>query len=148
MKSEPETYGIAHLKRDGKTPWSGVRNFQARNYMRDEMRAGDPVLFYHSNCKEPGAYGIAEVASAPYPDETQFDPKSDYFERRATREKPVWHLVDVAYVRTLETPVLLRALREDPKTRAMETLRPGSRLSITPLTQAEFDRAVELGGRV
>jgi predicted RNA-binding protein with PUA-like domain len=138
MKSEPETYGIDHLKADKKTAWTGVRNFLARNYMRDEMRVGDPVLFYHSSCKVPGVYGVAKVASAPYPDPTQFDTKSDYFEPRATKEKPVWYLVDIAFVKKLKEPVTLTDIRANPKLKSMVILQPGSRLSITPVSPEHF----------
>lgn len=106
MKSEPESYGIDHLKKDRKTAWTGVRNFQARNYMR-EMKPGDQVLFYHSSCKVPGVYGIAEVASPPYPDPTQFDPKSPYYEKRATEAKPIWDLVDISFLKKFDEPVTL-----------------------------------------
>lgn len=138
MKSEPESYSIDALKTDGKTAWTGVRNFLARNYMRDEMQVGDGVLFYHSSCKVPGVYGIAKVASAPYPDPTQFDPSSDYFEPRATAEKPVWYLVDIAFVKKLKEPVTLTDIRANPKLRAMAILQPGSRLSITPVASEHF----------
>ena len=138
MKSEPETYGIEHLKADKKTAWTGVRNFLARNYMRDEMQVGDGVLFYHSSCKVPGVYGIAKVASTPYPDPTQFDTKSPYYEPRATPEKPVWYLVDIAFVRTLSVPVTLSEIRANSKLRAMAILQPGSRLSITPVSPEHF----------
>lgn len=138
IKSEPTTYGIDHLKADKKTAWTGVRNFQARNYMRDDMRIGDQILFYHSNCKEPGVYGIAKVASAPYPDPTQFDQKSDYYDSRATKEKPVWYLVDVAFLSKLKFPVLLEEIRSDKRLQNMLILRPGNRLSITPVAAVEY----------
>jgi predicted RNA-binding protein with PUA-like domain len=117
IKSEPETYGIDHLKADKKTAWTGVRNFQARNFMQT-MKIGDPVLFYHSSCKVPGVYGIATVASAPYPDPTQFDASSHYYEPRATTQKPVWYLVDVAFVRKLEEPIRLPQIRDTPRKQA------------------------------
>ncbi len=139
MKSEPETYGIDHFKADKKTAWTGVRNFLARNYMRDEMRVGDQVLFYHSSCKVPGVYGIAKVASAPYPDPTQFDATSDYYEPRATKEKPVWYLVDIAFVKKLKEPVTLTDIRANPKLKSMVILQPGSRLSITPVASEHFE---------
>lgn len=138
MKSEPESYSIDALKADKKTAWTGVRNFQARNYMQDGMQIGDGVLFYHSSCKVPGVYGIAKVASSPYPDPTQFDSTSHYFEPRATKEKPVWYLVDVAFVSKLEEPVTLTDIRTNPKLRAMVILQPGSRLSITPVASEHF----------
>ncbi|MEK7201060.1 MAG: EVE domain-containing protein [Patescibacteria group bacterium] len=137
-KSEPETYGIEHLQKDKKTPWTGVRNYQARNFMRDEMHIGDPVLFYHSSCKVPGVYGSAKVASAPYPDPTQFDAKSPYFEPRATKANPIWYVVDIAYVSTFKVPVTLSDIRSNPKLRSMTILQPGSRLSITPVSAEHF----------
>lgn len=145
VKSEPESYDIAHLKKDKRTAWTGVRNFQARNYMRDGMHVGDGVLFYHSNCKEPGVYGLAKVASKPYPDPTQFDQKSHYFEKRASKENPVWYLVDIAYVQTFKNPVLLEELRDDAATSGMAMLQRGSRLSVTPVTEKEYERIVALG---
>jgi predicted RNA-binding protein with PUA-like domain len=138
MKSEPDTFGIDHLAKVGTEPWSGVRNFQARNYMRDSMRVGDTVLFYHSSCKVPGIYGIAVVASLPYPDPTQFDKKSEYIDIRATKEKPMWYLVDVSYVKTLERPFTLAEIRTNEDLATMMILEPGSRLSITPVTEKEY----------
>ncbi len=138
IKSEPTTYGIDHLKADKKTAWTGVRNFQARNYMRDDMRIGDQILFYHSNCKEPGVYGIAKVASIPYPDPTQFDRKSEYFDPKATKEKPIWYLVDVAFIKKLEEPVLLETIRANKRLKDMVILRPGNRLSVTPVSSQVF----------
>lgn len=143
MKSEPESYGIGHLKKDKKTAWTGVRNFQARNHMR-EMKPGDGILFYHSSCAEPGVYGLAEVASAPYPDPTQFDADGHYFDKRATKEKPLWELVDIHFVKELKRPVLIDELRADPKTRDMVMLQRGSRLSVTPVTDEEYARVLEL----
>lgn len=138
MKSEPESYSIDALRADKKTAWTGVRNFQARNFMRDEMKIGDGVLFYHSSCKVPGVYGVAKVASSPYPDPTQFDSTSHYFEPRATKEKPVWYLVDIAFVKKLKEPVTLTDIRANPRLRSMAILAPGSRLSITPVSSEHF----------
>jgi predicted RNA-binding protein with PUA-like domain len=138
IKSEPESYGIEQLKADRKTAWSGVRNFLARNYMRDEMKIGDQILFYHSSCKIPGVYGIAKVASAPYPDPTQYNKAGHYFEPRATKEKPVWFFVDIAFVRKLDEPITLTQIRANSKLHSMTILQPGSRLSITPVTAEEF----------
>jgi len=137
MKTEPESYSIDTLKEDKKTPWSGVRNFQARNFIR-EMRPGDGVLFYHSSCKVPGVYGIAKVASAPYPDPTQHDSASHYYEPRATKEKSMWDVVDVAFVKKLKEPVTLSDMRADSKLRAMIVLQQGSRLSVTPVASEHF----------
>ena len=139
MKSEPDEASIDHLAAaPGQTlPWTGVRNYQARNFMRDAMQVGDDVLFYHSSCAEPGIAGLARVASAPYPDPTQFDPASPYFDPKARLEAPRWLLVDVRFVRkTVLLP--LRALRERPELATMQLLRPGNRLSITPVTDAEW----------
>ena len=139
MKSEPDEVSIDDaLAAPGRTvPWFGVRNYQARNFMRDAMQVGDGVLFYHSSCAEPGIAGLAEVASTPYPDATQFDPESKYYDAKATRENPRWMLVDV---RALEkTPVLsLPELRAHPELADMQILRRGNRLSITPVTPAEW----------
>lgn len=146
MKSEPDTYGIQHLKADGITPWSGVRNFQARNFMRDDMRKGDAVLFYHSSCKEPGVYGLATVASVAYPDPTQFDGASPYYDPRATTEKPVWYLVDVKFRKVLSKPVLLSEIRATKALATMHILQPGSRLSINPVTEKEYTRILALAG--
>ena len=139
MKSEPDEFSIDDLVRaPGKTtPWFGVRNYQARNYMRDAMRVGDGVLFYHSSCEVPGIAGLAEVASAPHPDETQFDPKSPYFDPKATRANPRWMLVDVKLVR--KTRLLsLDELRQRPGLADMVILRRGNRLSVTPVTPSEW----------
>lgn len=137
MKTEPESYSIDTLKQDKKTPWTGVRNFQARNYIR-QMQPGDGVLFYHSSCKVPGVYGIAKVASKPYPDPTQFDPQSHYYDPKTTKEKPMWDVVDVSFVKKLQEPVTLSDMRTESKLRAMILLQPGSRLSVTPVAPEHF----------
>jgi predicted RNA-binding protein with PUA-like domain len=137
IKSEPSTYGIDHLQKDCQTPWTGVRNYQARNFMQ-QMQVGDPVLFYHSSCAVPGVYGLAAVASAPYPDPTQFDPKSPYYEPRSTKEKPVWYLVDMKFVQKFKEPVTLTEIRENPKLKGLMILQRGSRLSVTPVGAEEF----------
>ena len=145
MKSEPEEASIDHLAAaPGQTlPWTGVRNYQARNFMRDTMRIGDDVLFYHSSCAEPGIAGLAQVCSAPYPDPTQFDPGSPYFDPRSKPEAPRWQLVDVRLVR--KTPLLsLKAMRARPELAGMSLLRPGNRLSITPVTEAEWQAVLAL----
>ena len=139
MKSEPDEFSIDDLVKAPKktTSWFGVRNYQARNFMRDHMRVGDGVLFYHSSCPEPGIAGIAEVASAPYPDATQFDPRSEYYDAASKREAPRWTLVDVKLVK--KTPLLpLDEMRAMPALAEMVTLRRGNRLSITPVTAAEW----------
>jgi len=139
MKSEPDEFSIDDLARaPGKTtPWFGVRNYQARNYMRDAMRPGDGVLFYHSSCEVPGIAGLAEVSGAPYPDETQFDPKSPYFDPKSTRGNPRWMLVDVKLVRKTRL-LALDELRSHPQLADMVILRRGNRLSVTPVTASEW----------
>ncbi len=139
MKSEPDEVSIDDLAaRPGQTvPWFGVRNYQARNFMRDAMRIGDLAFFYHSGCAEPGIAGLCEVCSPPYPDDTQFDPASPYFDPKASRENPRWQLVDVKLVaKTRYLP--LAELRRHPELAAMRLLAPGNRLSITPVTAEEW----------
>ena len=139
MKSEPDEFSIDDLVRAPKqtTPWFGVRNYQARNYMRDHMRVGDGVLFYHSSCEVPGIAGIARVASAPHPDESQFDRKSEYFDPKSKREEPRWMLVDVKLEK--KTRVMpLDEMRGYPELADMVTLKRGNRLSITPVTEREW----------
>lgn len=142
MKSEPDECSIDDLAAaPGQTvPWFGVRNYQARNFMRDAMRVGDGVLFYHSSCPEPGIAGLATVASAAYPDPTQFEASSPYFDAKADPARPRWLLVDVKLTR--KTPLLsLKAMRAAPSLATMQVLRAGNRLSITPVTPAQW-RAV------
>lgn len=146
MKSEPDVFSFTELRRRRREPWTGVRNFQARNFMRDAMRVGDTVLFYHSSCEEPGVQGLAKVASKAYPDPTQFDRKGDGFEARATKDKPVWWLVDVAWVADFARPVTLPMLRAEPRLKSLLMLRPGNRLSITPVTASELAVIRQLGG--
>ena len=139
MKSEPDECSIDDVLAAPKktTPWSGVRNYQARNFMRNEMRPGDGVLFYHSSCEEPGIAGLAEVASAAYPDVTQFDRKSDYYDPKSKKEDPRWFNVDVrALKKTRLVPI--QELKSHKPLAGMVTLRPGNRLSITPVSEAEW----------
>ncbi len=139
MKSEPDEASIDDvLAMPGQTiAWFGVRNYQARNFMRDRMRIDDPVLFYHSSCAEPGIVGLARVASAPYPDPTQFDPQSPYYDATASRDAPRWMLVDVQATRKIAT-LSLAELRRHPELADMVVLRKGNRLSITPVTDAQW----------
>ena len=137
MKSEPGDFSIDDLQRVGTEPWTGVRNYQARNFMRDDMRVGDGVLFYHSSCAEPGIVGIARVASGAKPDPTQFDPHSPYFDAKSQPEAPRWQLVDVQALR--KTRVLgLAEMRSVPELAEMQVLKRGNRLSITPVTPQEW----------
>jgi predicted RNA-binding protein with PUA-like domain len=139
MKSEPETYSIADLKRDGKTCWDGVRNYQARNLMRDEMRVGDGVLFYHSREKPMGVYGIAEIVREAYPDDSAFDPQDKHYDPKSDPANPTWMMVDIGYVGTLETPVTLDMLKQTPGLEKMMVTQRGSRLSVQPVTKKEWD---------
>ena len=148
MKSEPDEFSIDDLVAAPKktTPWFGVRNYQARNYMRDHMRVGDDVLFYHSSCEVPGIYGLAKVASKPYPDATQFDRKSPYHDPKSKRDEPRWLLVDVKLAKKTRA-MPLDELRTYPELAGMVVLKRGNRLSITPVTDAEFAFIVKrLGG--
>lgn len=145
MKSEPDEVSIDDVMsaQDKTVPWFGVRNYQARNFMRDAMKVGDGVLFYHSSCPEPGIAGIAEVASGPYPDATQFDPDSHYYDAKATPEQPRWISVDVKGVR--KTRLLsLAEMRSLPQLEDMVVLQKGSRLSITPVTPAQWKHVLAL----
>jgi len=139
MKTEPDEFSIDDLKRKKSEPWTGVRNYQARNYMRDGMRKGDGVLFYHSSCAVPGVAGIAEVAAPAYADPTQFDPKSAYFDAGSPRDAPRWLMVDVKYKRKLERIITLTELKQHEELNGMILLRPGNRLSVMPVTKAEWD---------
>ncbi|HEX4333701.1 MAG TPA: EVE domain-containing protein [Usitatibacter sp.] len=139
MKSEPNEFSIDDLVRAPKqtTAWFGVRNYTARNFMRDEMRIGDDVLFYHSSCEVPGIAGLAKVSSKPYPDESQFDRKGEYFDPKATRESPRWILVDVKLAKKTRL-MPLEEMRKYKELARMLTLRRGNRLSITPVSDAEW----------
>ncbi|MDJ0906832.1 MAG: EVE domain-containing protein [Woeseiaceae bacterium] len=139
MKSEPDAYSIDDLERDGREPWDGIRNYQARNMMRDDMRIGDEVLFYHSSCKIPAVVGIARVASEPYPDPTQFDPDEKYYDAKSDPDDPRWILVDVEFVRKLDRPVTLTEIKEHPGLDDMILTRRGNRLSIMPVEKAHRD---------
>ncbi len=139
MKSEPDAYSIDDLERDGREPWDGIRNYQARNMMRDEMKIGDKVFFYHSNCKEPGIVGVMKVASKPYPDPTQFDPESKYYDPKSSEDDPRWCLVDVEFVRKTKRNVTLTELKAHPGLDGMILTRRGNRLSVMPVEKAHWD---------
>jgi len=140
MKSEPDEFGIDDLAAapGESTAWAGVRNYQARNFMREKMRVGDKVFFYHSSCPEPGIAGIAKVASGPYPDASQFDRKSPYFDEAVKRETPRWFNVDVRFVKKTRL-ISLAELREHRELASMRVLAPGNRLSITPVDAREWE---------
>lgn len=140
MKSEPDTFGLHDLiNRPKQTEhWDGVRNYQARNMMRDEMKTGDPVFFYHSNCAEPGIVGIMEVVREGYPDFTAFDPDDKHFDPKSDADKPRWFMVDVKYVRSLNRAITLKELKDYPELADMHLLRRGNRLSITPVSREQW----------
>lgn len=141
MKSEPDVFSIDDLKAcpNSTEHWDGVRNYQARNFMRDDMKKGDKILFYHSNCKPPGIAGIAKVEREGYPDHTAFDKKSKYFDPKSKKEEPRWIMVDVKYVKKFKRVISLDELKEYPELSEMKVLQKGSRLSITPVTEEEFE---------
>jgi predicted RNA-binding protein with PUA-like domain len=140
MKSEPETFSIQDLQQcNGQTHcWDGVRNYQARNFMRDAMQHGDLAFFYHSSCKIPGIVGIIAIASDAYPDHTAFDPESKYYDLKSTPEKPRWIMRDVKLVEVFKRIITLDALRQNEKLQDLRILKPGNRLSITPVTKEQW----------
>ena len=146
MKSEPDAFGIDDLaKRPNQTePWNGVRNYQARNFMRDGMKKGDLAFFYHSSCAEPGIAGIIEIARAAYPDPSARNPESPYYDPRATANNPVWVMVDVRLKKKLKHPVALKLLKSLKPLAGMQLLQRGNRLSILPVTKKEWDIIIKL----
>lgn len=145
MKCEPSAYTIADLERDGQTTWEGVRNYQARNFMRDQMQEGDGVLFYASNADPSGVTGLARVAKAGYPDHFAWKKGHKYFDAASTPEKPVWYLVDIAFVARFPATVPLETLKATAGLEDMMVTKKGSRLSVQPVTKAEYDIVVKLG---
>ncbi|MFT3992641.1 MAG: EVE domain-containing protein [Luteolibacter sp.] len=146
IKSEPDVFSIADLAKVRQEPWSGVRNYQARNYMWKEMQPGDLALFYHSNAKPPGISGIARVVGKPYPDPTQFDKKSEYFDGKSKPENPRWWLVDFEHIATFSELIPLETLKADPVLSEMVVCRKGTRLSITPVEALHYKRVCKLAG--
>jgi predicted RNA-binding protein with PUA-like domain len=144
MKSEPQVYSIDDLRRDGTTSWEGVRNYQARNFMRDDAQPGDRVLYYHSNADPPAVAGLARIARAGYPDRSALDPASDYHDPKATEQDVRWYMVDVEFVEKFPHPVSLDELRAAPGLEKMLVINK-SRLSVQPVTDEEFDTVVRLG---
>ncbi len=144
MKSEPDVYSIDDLERDGREMWDSIRNYQARNMMRDDMRIGDEIFFYHSNCKEPAVVGISRVASEPYPDPVQFDSESKYFDPKSSKDDPRWILVDVEFVRKLNKPITLAEIKAHPGLADMILTRRGNRLSIMPVNKEHWDQILTL----
>lgn len=144
IKSEPDAYSIDDLKRDHKENWDGIRNYQSRNFMRDDMRIGDEILFYHSSCKEPGVVGIAKVASKPYPDPSQFDPKSKYYDANSDEQDPRWILVDIAFVRKMKRTITLAEIKARKALEDMILVRRGNRLSIMPVSAKHWNAILSL----
>ena len=144
MKSEPDVYGIDDLKRDKVEPWDGIRNYQVRNMFRDQMKVGDLAFFYHSNCKPPAVVGIMTIASEAYPDHTQFDPKSRYYDAKSDKENPRWLLVDVKYKRKLKREITLQELKGNKKLEDFRLNQKGNRLSVIPVKKSEWDLILSL----
>jgi len=144
MKSEPDVYGIDDMQRDGREMWDSIRNYQARNMMRDDMRIGDEVFFYHSNCKVPGIVGITRVVSEAYPDPVQFDETSRYFDPKSSKENPRWILVDVEFVRKLSRTITLAEVKAEKSLEDMILARKGNRLSIMPVEAKHWKKILSL----
>ena len=144
MKSEPDVFSIESLKKKKTSGWDGVRNYQARNYMRDEMKKNDLILFYHSSCEVPGVAGLAQVVKESHPDPTQFDPKSDYYDPKATKESPRWFMVEVQFVEQFDRVITLSELKAEQNLSHMPLVQKGSRLSINPVTEKEFKTILKM----
>jgi len=145
MKCEPAAYTIADLQRDGETSWEGVRNYQARNFMRDDMQVGDPVLFYASNATPSGVTGLATISRAGYPDRFAWRKGHKYFDEASAKEKPVWYMVDIAFVAAFKSTIALETLKATPGLENMMVVQKGSRLSVQPVTKPEYDVVARLG---
>ena len=146
IKSEPEVYSIENLEQDGTSGWEGVRNYQARNSMRDDMKDGDLVLYYHSNAKPSGVAGVAKVSGPPVPDPSQFDKKGDYFDPTSTKDDPRWMMARVAFVERFARVVPLEVLKADRTLTGMPVLQKGQRLSVQPVSAEHFARVLKLAG--
>lgn len=146
MKSEPDCYSIDDLARDGTNMWEGCRNYTVRNFMRDRMKPGDLAFFYHSSAEPAGVVGIMEIVRAGYPDPTQFDPASEYFDAKSPADAPRWYAVDVKFVRKFDRTIPLKEIKETPGLEAMEVARRGQRLSIMPVTDDEWATVLKLAG--
>ncbi|MGB3053070.1 MAG: EVE domain-containing protein [Polyangiales bacterium] len=145
MKSERESYSIDDLERDGREPWDGIRNYQARNFMR-EMAAGDLVIFYHSSANPPGVAGIGRICCKAYPDPTQFDEKSKYYDPKSKKDDPRWSLVDVGFVEKFAEEIPLQTLKDHPALEGMRVTQKGSRLSVQPVEKKHFKRVLKMAG--
>lgn len=144
MKSEPDTYSIDDLQSFGVDHWDGIRNYQVRNFFRDQMQVGDQAFFYHSNCKVPGIVGTMEIASKAYPDHTAFDPSEKYFDSKSDPENPRWLMVDVRYIRHLDRMITLGELRLQKQITDMKLLQRGNRLSVLPLSKKEWQYILDM----
>jgi len=144
LKSEPDAFSIDDMEKADTEPWDGIRNYQARNFMRDGMQIGDLALFYHSNCKPPGVVGVVRVVSRPYPDHTAWDPTAKYFDPKSKEENPRWMMVDFQFVEKFPSLIALETLKNTPELSEMLILRKGNRLSITPVEKPHFERILEL----
>ncbi len=147
IKSEPDVFSIDDLSKlkDQTTFWDGVRNYQARNYLRDEMKPGDGVLFYHSNCEPNNIAGICEVVKEGYPDHTQFDPSSKHFFPKSDPNNPAWYMVDIKFLKKFSHNITLDEIRQNPKLKGMKLIQRGNRLSVMPVTKEEWDEIVKMG---
>lgn len=146
MKSEPDTYSIDDLARDGRTHWDGIRNYQARNMIRDEMRPGDRAYFYHSSCDVPAVVGVVKIASEAYPDPTQFDRKSHYYDPKSTKDDPRWFVVDVEFEQKLPRPVTLAEIRERKSLADFRLVKRGNRLSVMPVSARHWNAVQKMAG--
>jgi predicted RNA-binding protein with PUA-like domain len=149
MKSEPDVYSIDHLRSQKRRTdhWDGIRNYQARNFMRDQMKMGDLAFFYHSNCSEPAVVGIMEIVSAAYPDHTAFDPNEKHFDAKSDPDNPRWLMVDVKFKKKLKMPITLQAIKAEKKLADMRLVQRGNRLSILPVTPGEWRHILKMAGK-
>ncbi|AFN74666.1 hypothetical protein MROS_1429 [Melioribacter roseus P3M-2] len=147
VKSEPDVFSIDDLakSKNQTTYWDGVRNYQARNYMRDEMKKGDKVIFYHSNTKPPAAVGICEIVKEGYPDFTAFDPDDKHYDPKSKKENPAWYMVDIKLIKKFPKAVTLDEIKQNPKLKNMKLVQRGNRLSVMPVTKEEYDEIVRMG---
>jgi predicted RNA-binding protein with PUA-like domain len=145
MKTEPDVFSIDRLKQMKRAPWDGVRNFQARNFMKNDMKVGDLILFYHSSTEPPGVAGLARVAKEAFPDYTSWDKKSSYYDPRSSKEKPLWFMVEIEFVEKFPHYVTLDEIRGNPRLQKMMVIRRGMRLSIQPVSEADFNMIAKAG---
>jgi len=147
MKSEPGSYSIDDLVKDKKTHWDGVRNYQARNFMRDDMKKGDQVLFYHSNANPTAVVGVCEIVKEGYPDFTAFDPEDSHFDSKSKIDKPTWIMVDIKIIKKLKRPVTLEEIKNNSKLQDMKLVQRGNRLSVMPIEKKEFNEILKISSK-